>query len=185
LSDPFDTRAFKSILKVFPVEDVHGLTLTWPLAPLEDKYLAKPLSYLGWVIGHEGISALKKTNFIIFLNYSKLFLQGHGSLISYLRKKVMALSLAAGSDDDFSLNSSCSLFTIEIVLSESGRCRVEEVIESVFSYLKMLKGQGPSERIFKEIQKLGELEFEFGEEKQPQEMVKQIIFYFLFLKTVI
>lgn len=48
---------------------------------------------------------------------------------------------------------------------------MDEVIEAVFSYLKMVRVHGPSERIFKEIQKLGELEFDFGEEKQPQELV--------------
>jgi len=52
---------------VYPVEDVHELTLTWAFPPMEDKYLQKPLTYLGWVIGHEGNSFSKLKSFKIKL----------------------------------------------------------------------------------------------------------------------
>ncbi len=49
---------------------------------------------------------------------------GKGSLISYLRKKVWALSLTAGNDGSgFQLNSTYSAFTVTIVLTKEGyRC---------------------------------------------------------------
>ena len=74
LLGPFDNPKYHKLYKIAPMQNVYQLDLFWSLPPLLDKYRAKPLSYLSWIIGHEG----------------------HGSLIQYLRKNVWALSLYAG-----------------------------------------------------------------------------------------
>jgi nardilysin len=53
---------------------------------------------------------------------------GEGSLISYLRKKVWALSLTAGNHGDgVEFNTTCSLFAITIVLTKAGHEHIREV----------------------------------------------------------
>jgi nardilysin len=55
LTRPFDTPDFHKIYKVNPVHNVYQLDMNWALPPLLDKFRIKPLNYLSWVIGHEGI----------------------------------------------------------------------------------------------------------------------------------
>ncbi len=44
----------------------------------------------------------------------------------------------------------------------------------VYSYLEMMQKAGPSERIFKEIQKIEILDFEHREEKHPMDNVESL-----------
>ena len=99
------------------MENTFSLELIWSLPPMLDKFKAKPLEYLSWIIGHEG----------------------KGSLILYLRKKVWALSLVAGCDGDgMEMNSTHSQFTINITLTQQGFKDVEKVLCAVFAYIQML-----------------------------------------------
>lgn len=151
LTDPFKNANFNKIYKVSPIQNVYQLDMNWILPPLLDKYREKPLHYLSWIIGHEG----------------------KGSLISYLRKNVWALNLTAGNQGDgFEFNSTCSIFSVNIILTKSGHENVRKVMDAVFSYLKMLRKHGPEERIYREIQKIESLSFDYGEEMQPMEMVE-------------
>ena len=153
LVKPFDTPDFHKIYKVAPVKNVYQLDINWSLPPLLDKFREKPLHYLSWIIGHEG----------------------NGSLIAFLRKKVWALSLMAGNGfDGFELNQTHSAFGMSIVLTKSGFDNLEAVLDATFSYLKMLRSEGPSERIFKEIQEIEKLNFEFMEEPQPMDNVENL-----------
>ena len=45
---------FHKIYKVTPVHNVYQLDMNWALPSLMDKYRAKPLSYLSWIIGQVG-----------------------------------------------------------------------------------------------------------------------------------
>ncbi len=151
LERPFDTPDFHKLYKVAPLENTHSLELIWSLPPVLDKYRAKPLEYLAWIIGHEG----------------------KGSLILYLRKQVWALSLVAGCEmDGFEMNSTHSQFTITITLTQQGFDEVDQVICAVFQYLSMLQKSGPSERIFQEIQEIKNLNFIHKEESQPIDNVE-------------
>ena len=118
-----------------------------------DKYKFKPLEYLSWIIGHEG----------------------KGSLILFLRKNVWALTLIAGCEGDgFEMNSTHSLFTITVILTEKGFKEVDKVTSAVFSYLKMLHAAGPKERIFNEIQEIYQLYFDYKKEPQPMNNVQNL-----------
>ena len=47
-----------------------------------------------------------------------------------------------------------SMFSINIALTKSGKENVDQVLEAVFAYLKMLRGSAPSERIFNELKQI-------------------------------
>jgi len=153
LSDPFNTPKFTKLYRVIPVQNEYKIDLTWSLPPTLHLYKVKPLHYIAWILGHEG----------------------KGSLISFLRKKVWALSLTAGNaGDGFEYNSTYSMFPITITLTKDGYDNIDKVVQAVFGYLEMMKEQGPSERIYKEIQKIEDLDFSFREEKQPSENVENL-----------
>ena len=74
----------------------------------------------------------QRNKIVELLNLSNNFIldPGEGSLISYLRKKVWALSLSGGNDGDGTeFNVTCSLFTITIVLTKAGHENIREVNE--------------------------------------------------------
>ena len=48
-----------------------------------------------------------------------------------------------------------------------------KVINTVFSFLKMLQEKGPVESIFREIEKIEQLSFDFGEESQVSILLHQ------------
>jgi nardilysin len=84
--------------------------------------------------------------------FNDLFCAGKGSLISYLRRKVWALSLTAGnSGTGFEMNRTHSSFVLTIALTKSGYANLDKVLSVTFRYLAMLRSLPPSERIFKEV----------------------------------
>ncbi|KAG9483024.1 hypothetical protein GDO78_009125 [Eleutherodactylus coqui] len=138
---------------VVPVKKVHALTITWALPPQEKFYKVKPLHYISWLIGHEG----------------------KGSILSLLRKKCWALALFGGnSETGFEQNTTYSVFSISITLTDAGYEHFYEVSHLVFQYLKMLQQLGPQERIFREIQKIEANEFHYQEQTDPIEYVENI-----------
>ncbi|XP_075411986.1 nardilysin isoform X2 [Tenrec ecaudatus] len=153
LMDPFDTPAFNKLYRVVPIRKIHALTITWALPPQQQHYRVKPLHYISWLVGHEG----------------------KGSILSYLRKKCWALALFGGNGETgFEQNSTYSVFSISITLTDEGYEHFYEVAHTVFQYLKMLQTLGPDKRIFEEIQKIEDNEFHYQEQTDPVEYVENI-----------
>ncbi|KAM3870963.1 nardilysin-like [Diretmus argenteus] len=153
MPDPFDTPAFNKLYRVVPVRKVHALTITWALSPQERHYRVKPLHYISWLIGHEGT----------------------GSILSTLRKKCWALALFGGnSETGFDQNTTYSIFSISITLTDEGFQNFYQVAHLVFQYLKMLQTLGPEQRIYEEIQKIEANEFHYQEQTDPIEYVEDI-----------
>ncbi|KAM6921752.1 nardilysin b isoform 2-T2 [Xenentodon cancila] len=150
---PFDTPAFTKLYRVVPVRKVHALTISWAVPPQGKYYRVKPLHYISWLIGHEGA----------------------GSILSLLRKKCWALALFGGnSETGFDQNSTYSIFSISITLTDQGFQNFYQVIHLVFQYLKMLQTLGPQQRIYEEIQKIEANEFHYQEQMDPIEFVENI-----------
>uniref|UniRef100_A0A673LSM8 Nardilysin-like n=1 Tax=Sinocyclocheilus rhinocerous TaxID=307959 RepID=A0A673LSM8_9TELE len=150
---PFETPAFNKLYRVVPVRKVHALTITWALPPQEKHYRVKPLHYIAWLIGHEGT----------------------GSILSMLRRKCWALALFGGnSETGFDQNTTYSIFSISITLTDEGFQNFYEVAHLVFQYLKMLQTLGPQQRIYEEIQKIEANEFHYQEQTDPIEYVEDI-----------
>uniref|UniRef100_A0AAY4A776 Nardilysin n=1 Tax=Denticeps clupeoides TaxID=299321 RepID=A0AAY4A776_9TELE len=153
LLDPFDTPAFNKLYRVVPVRKVHALTITWALPPQEKHYRVKPLHYISWLIGHEGT----------------------GSILSLLRRKCWALALFGGnSETGFDQNTTYSIFSISITLTDEGFQNFYQVTHLVFQYMKMLQTLGPQQRIYEEIQKIEANEFHYQEQTDPIEYVEDI-----------
>uniref|UniRef100_H2UTN3 Nardilysin convertase n=1 Tax=Takifugu rubripes TaxID=31033 RepID=H2UTN3_TAKRU len=151
--DPFDTPAFNKLYRVVPVRKVHALNITWALPPQEKHYRVKPLHYISWLIGHEGT----------------------GSILSVLRKKCWALALFGGnSETGFDQNTTYSIFSISITLTDEGFQSFYQVTHLVFQYLKLLQRLGPQQRIYDEIQKIEANEFHYQEQIDPIEFVEDI-----------
>ena len=153
LTEPFATPGWAKLYRMVPVKSEYRVELSWALPAVMGEYRSKPLHYLAHLLGHEG----------------------KGSLMSLLRRKVWALSLTAGNaGDGFEYNSCYSLMPITISLTREGWQQVGQVIRAVLSYLAVLAAAPPSERLFKEIQRIEELGFTFGEEQQAAENVENL-----------
>ncbi|TDH08950.1 hypothetical protein EPR50_G00103490 [Perca flavescens] len=153
LLQPFDTPAFNKLYRVVPVRKVHALTISWAVPPQVKHYRVKPLHYISWLIGHEGT----------------------GSILSLLRKKCWALALFGGnSETGFDQNTTYSIFSISITLTNQGYQNFYQVVHLVFQYLKMLQTLGPQQRIYEEIQKIEANEFHYQEQTDPIEFVENI-----------
>ncbi|XP_049910364.1 nardilysin-like [Epinephelus moara] len=153
LLQPFDTPAFNKLYRVVPVRKVHALTISWAVPPQGKHYRVKPLHYISWLIGHEGT----------------------GSILSLLRKKCWALALFGGnSETGFDQNTTYSIFSISITLTDQGYQNFYQVVHFVFQYLKMLQTLGPQQRIYEEIQKIEANEFHYQEQTDPIEFVENI-----------
>nr|CAD7434022.1 unnamed protein product [Timema monikensis] len=106
-------------------------------------YRSKPHHYLSSLIGHEG----------------------KGSLLSYLRKKVWVLELYSGNSEcDFEHNSMYAMFTVTFLLTDEGMKHLQQVLEALFGYLRLLHASGPNESYFNEIQTIADLSFRYEEE---------------------
>uniref|UniRef100_A0A3Q2UQB3 Nardilysin convertase n=1 Tax=Fundulus heteroclitus TaxID=8078 RepID=A0A3Q2UQB3_FUNHE len=153
LQQPFDTPAFHKLYRVVPVRKVHALTISWAVPPQGKHYRVKPLHYISWLIGHEGA----------------------GSILSLLRKRCWALALFGGnSETGFDQNSTYSIFSVSITLTDEGYQNFYQVVHLVFQYLKMLQTQGPQQRIYEEIQKIEDNEFRYQEQTDPVDFVENI-----------
>ncbi|KAF3690508.1 Nardilysin [Channa argus] len=153
LQQPFDTPAFNKLYRVVPVRKVHALSISWAVPPQGKHYRVKPLHYMSWLIGHEGT----------------------GSILSLLRKKCWALALFGGnSETGFDQNTTYSIFSISITLTDQGYQNFYQVVHFVFQYLKMLQTLGPQQRVYEEIQKIEANEFHYQEQTDPIEFVENI-----------
>uniref|UniRef100_A0A8B9PHG8 Nardilysin n=1 Tax=Apteryx owenii TaxID=8824 RepID=A0A8B9PHG8_APTOW len=153
LTQPFDTPEFHKLYRVVPIRKVHSLSITWALPPQEQYYRVKPLHYISWLVGHEG----------------------KGSVLSFLRKKFWALALYGGNGETgFEQNSTYSIFSISVTLTDEGYKHFYEVAHVVFQYLKMLQKRGPDKRIWEEIQKIEANEFHYQEQTDPVDYVESL-----------
>uniref|UniRef100_A0A8C9MSF6 Nardilysin convertase n=1 Tax=Serinus canaria TaxID=9135 RepID=A0A8C9MSF6_SERCA len=153
LTQPFDTPEFHKLYRVVPIRKVHSLTITWALPPQEQYYRVKPLHYISWLVGHEG----------------------KGSVLSFLRKKFWALALYGGNGETgFEQNSTYSIFSISVTLTDEGYKHFYEVAHVVFQYVKMLQRKGPDQRIWEEIQKIEANEFHYQEQTDPVDYVENL-----------
>lgn len=124
----------------FPFYNVFQVELTWTMASLLHLYKSKPHQYVSWIIGHEG----------------------KGSLISYLRKKMWCLDVFSGNGESgFEHSSMYALFSLTLVLTDEGHRCLKEVLDAVFSYINLVRREGPQKRIYDEIHKIEETNFRY------------------------
>jgi len=133
--------AFNHILEIVPVQDLRQVTMSWPIVYRSDQdrtdsLLVKPSNYLGHLLGHEGPR----------------------SLVSYLKSKGWANSIAAGAQESLS---DFETFELVVSLTTAGLVALDDIIEAVFSYISMLRDRTVPSYIFEEVLQLDELQWRF------------------------
>uniref|UniRef100_S4RDH1 Nardilysin b (N-arginine dibasic convertase) n=1 Tax=Petromyzon marinus TaxID=7757 RepID=S4RDH1_PETMA len=150
---PFEMETFHKLYRV-PVKKLHILHITWSLPPLSPSlHRVKPLTYLYWLLGHEG----------------------EGSVTATLRQRLWATSLSCGnSESGFEQNSTHCLFSFRITLTDIGMDNFYPVVHVVFQYLKMLQQLRPQERSYREIQHIEANDFRFQNQEEPIDTVENL-----------
>ncbi|XP_043528977.1 nardilysin-like [Frieseomelitta varia] len=151
--DSFNTPSFRRIYKIKPIKDVCEVELTWCMPPLHDLYRSKPHQYVSWILGYEG----------------------KGSLISYLRRKMWCLGITCGNGESgFEHSSMYALFSLSLMLTEQGHKHLPEVLNAVFSFINLMRREGPQKEIYDEIHQIKEMNFRFTDESPPAEYVEDL-----------
>jgi insulysin len=145
------------LTNVVPVSETRRLTLSFPVwinsPSVRAKLLkTKPESIISHLIGHEG----------------------EGSLRSYLVSKGWANCVNTGISNDVS---DLQMFDVNIELTENGfnEHNQNNIIESIFAYITMLKRDGIPDYVYNEVKKLSEINFKFAEKSEPMSFVSNIV----------
>ncbi|XP_078042474.1 nardilysin [Augochlora pura] len=149
----FDTSSFRRMYKIKPVKNMCQVDLTWVMPSLQDMYKSKPHEYVLYVIGHKG----------------------KGSLMSYLKKKMWCVNICSDVEEiGFEHNSMYLLATLSLKLTEQGLEHLQEVLNAVFSYINMVRKEGPQKRMYDEIHKIREMTFRYEDEALPANNVEDL-----------
>lgn len=151
----FKPEFYEKVLHVKPKANKNRIYMTFVLPSMEKHYKSKPHDYIAYLIQHEGA----------------------GSLTSFLKKKLLAIRLEAGAEDQsFEGNSMFTLFSINIILTDEGEKRADEVLSAVFSFLLLLKLTpiAEHERAYNELKQIRDTSFKYHEEKTSTDNVEQL-----------
>ena len=131
---------------VIPKKDIRRLELSFPIPPVREHYLSKPLLYIGDLLGHEG----------------------KGSLLSLLKQRGWADSLSAGAGLS---QAEAALFNVSISLTQQGVAHVDEITALVFEHIRLIRSAGVREWTFDEQSQLSALSFRFKQRGDPGDYV--------------
>ncbi|MCB1687013.1 MAG: insulinase family protein [Halioglobus sp.] len=145
----FEPGQLPLFVEVQPLATQQQLDVSFPIPDYRNQYRVNPQSYLGNLIGHEG----------------------EGSLLSRLKAEGLAQGLAAG--DGLSWPGG-ALFSVQVALTEKGAADPDRVLQLLFSYVDMLRAEGPQRWLYDEQSRLGELSFRFREQASPMGYVSAL-----------
>ncbi|KAG5331266.1 NRDC protein, partial [Acromyrmex charruanus] len=135
----FDTVVSKNMYKIRSIKDISQLHVIWILPSKFNQYRSKPFKYISTIIENKESRSLN----------------------SYLRRKMWALDICCDNDNGFGHNSMYILFEIIIELSREGQQHLSDVLDAIFSFIKLVKQVGPQEWIYNEFYKIGKNNFRF------------------------
>lgn len=143
ISEPlFAPDTLPMLVKIKPQATLRQLQVNFPIADYREAYRAKPLSYLGNLVGHEG----------------------EGSLLSQLKAEGLVESLSAGSGIAWRGG---AMFSVNVSLTARGVERYQRVVSLLFNYLDMLRREGPQAWLYEEQGQLADIGFRFLERAEP------------------
>ncbi len=145
----FTKESLPMMVELQPQATLRQLQVSFPIADYRSAYHAKPLGYLGNLVGHEG----------------------DGSLLSQLKAEGLAESLAAGSGLAWRGG---ALFSVTVSLTEKGVRERDRVLQLLFAYMDMLREEGPQRWLFDEQAQLAALRFRFQEQAEPINYVSSV-----------
>ncbi|KYN33494.1 Nardilysin [Trachymyrmex septentrionalis] len=149
----FATPAFRKMYKVnVPLKD-REVFITWVIPPLLHLYKSKPHKYIFQIIQHEG----------------------QGSLISYLRKNMWSCINSMNTlQCKIKYYSTHSLIKLIVNLSCKGQQHLKKVLDAIFSFINLIKKEGPQKRFYDEFCKSEQMSFRFVDEENPVNYVKNL-----------
>ena len=132
----FTKNELSKIKKIKTISKTRKLTIKFILPSLKKEFRSDPLQILSFLIGHEG----------------------KGSLLSLLMKEGLVMELMTYPNNFEDMFTS---FNIDFTLTEKGLKNYSKIIEGLYHYIAMLKREGYPENLFKEIQTVKNMGFEF------------------------
>jgi insulysin len=140
--------SFGYVAEVVPVQDLRQLNIAWPIVYTSEEdrqnaLLYKTSNYVAHLIGHEGPR----------------------SLLSRLKRKGWANSVSVASEEELS---DFETFDVVVGLTTRGLGAVNEVVEFIYSYLRLMKDQRIPAYIFNEVLQLDELQWRFLTKGSPK-----------------
>ena len=136
-------------IAVIPNKDVKKLTLSFQVDIDDINYYCKPLSYLAFLIGHEG----------------------EGSLLSSLKNTGLANGLSAGTGlSGYNFRE----FSINIALTELGNRSIDRVVGLVFQAIRMIEQSGIDAWRYTEKHHIMNVAFDFQEPPKAVELVSHL-----------
>ncbi|QIZ77220.1 insulinase family protein [Ferrimonas lipolytica] len=129
-------------ISIMPIKKARQLTITFPLGSLDDWYRHKPLTYLSYLLGHEG----------------------EGSLMSVLRQDGYIVQLSAGGGiNGYNFKD----YNISFQLTELGLTSIDHIIAVTFQFIKLVADSGFDQWRYQERQLLLERAFRYQEQAKP------------------
>lgn len=114
----------------------------FPVPGLEKHYREAPARYIDNLLGHEG----------------------EGSLDAYLKSRGWIEMLAAYGDD---VDPDHATISVMIELTDAGRAHVAEIGDALFDYIRRIRAEGVTPRIFDEQRRIAEISFDFQDKAPP------------------
>ena len=125
-------------VRIRPEKETRELAMLFPVPSSRERPAAKPLDYIGNLLGHEG----------------------PGGLLSVLKARGLAEGLGAGAGFDLFGQDA---FQITVQLTEQGLAERDTVVAMVFRAIAELRAAGIDDWRYREQAELGELGFRFRE----------------------
>ena len=151
-------RSLQKVFYLLPIKERHNLVITWQVPCLYAHWDSKPSDFLSHLLGHEG----------------------SGSLLSYLRDQGWATGCHAGvGEEGMEFASSHALFSMTIVLSETGLSHWRQVVKATYAYIGMLRWYSQSENgwpewIYQELKQIEEVSHQYADEEPPDDLVENL-----------
>lgn len=146
---PYKKDQLQVSFEVVPIKNTRRLRLLFPFPDLTKHYKTKPSNYISHLIGHEA----------------------NGSLLSYLKEQGWVNNLSAGAMEGAK---GFTFFICDMEVTESGLDHVNDIIASLFQYVKMLREMEPQDWIFKEVQAISVIHFRFKDKEKPVQLVTSV-----------
>ncbi|WOH37540.1 insulinase family protein [Thalassotalea fonticola] len=151
VSEPLYKKEHLGIsVDIKPEKDDRKLILSFAMPGIDTSYLYKPVSYLSYLLGHEG----------------------SGSILAYLKNKQWAMALTSGGGVN---GANFKDFNISIRLTEEGEQHQDEIIALVFAYIQLMSKTGINDTYFNEKKAISEFSFQYQEKLKPLDSVNQLV----------
>jgi insulysin len=131
--DLYEKKETFRLVSIDPIKDLQDLYINFALPATRQYYESKPGRILGFILGHEG----------------------KGSLLSYLKSRGWAISLSAGAG---SSTVDYGWANIHIELTPKGVKEYKKVIETSYSFIKLMREKGYQSFVFNELKTMAALD---------------------------